>query len=80
MLSNDLKYVNVAIKIEVYTTWEFKTFNFLLFFFNFINFTYLWGKLHKIGRHVAKDHSKGSVSQIFDLGPSSYFMKSKKIE
>ena len=79
MPSNDLKYVNVAIKIEVYTTWEFKTFNFQFFFFNLI-FSLIYGaNFTRFGRHVAKDHSEGTVSQIFDLGHSSHFMKSRKL-
>ena len=28
---------------------------------------------------VVEDHSEGTVSQIFDLGPSFYFMKSRKL-
>ena len=34
MLYNDLKYVNVANKIKVYTTLEFKNCNFQFFFLN----------------------------------------------
>ena len=33
----------------------------------------------KFGRHVVKGHSEGTVSQIFDLGPSFYFMKCRKL-
>ena len=33
----------------------------------------------KFGTHVAKAHSEGTVSHIFDLGPSFYFMKSRKL-
>ena len=33
----------------------------------------------KIGTHVAKTHSEGTVSHIFYLGPSFYFMKSRKL-
>ena len=79
MLSNDLKYVNVAIKIEVYTTWEFKTFNFQFISLNLF-FSLIYGaNFTRFGRHVAKDHSEGTMSQILDLGPSSYFMKSRKL-
>ena len=79
MLSNDLKYVNVAIKIEVYMAWKFKTFNYQFIFLNFI-FSLIYGaNFTRFGRHVAKDHSEGTMSQIFDLGPSSYFMKSRKL-
>ena len=33
----------------------------------------------KFGRHVVKAHSEGTVSQIFDLGSSFYFMNSRKL-
>ena len=79
MLSNDLKYVNVAIKIEVYTTWEFKTFNFQFIFLNWIISLIHEANFTRFGRHVAKDHSEGTVSQIFYLGPSFHFMKSRKL-
>ena len=32
----------------------------------------------KIGGHVVHIHLEGTVSQIFDLGHSFYFMKSRK--
>ena len=32
-----------------------------------------------IGRLVVKSHLEGNVSQIFYLGPSFYFMKSRKL-
>ena len=33
----------------------------------------------KIAGHVVKVHLEGTVSQIFYLGPSFYFMKSRKL-
>ena len=33
----------------------------------------------RFGTHEHEGHSEGSVSQIFYLGPSVYFMKSRKI-
>ena len=33
----------------------------------------------KIGRLVVENHSEGTVSQIFYLGPRFYFMKSRKL-
>ena len=35
-------------------------------------------KFLKFDIHVHKGHLEGSVSQIFDLGPSFYFMQSRK--
>ena len=34
-------------------------------------------KITKFSTHVVKDHSEGTVSQIFYLGPGFYFMKSR---
>ena len=34
----------------------------------------------KFGTHVAKAYSEGTVSHIFYLGPSFYFMKSRKFK
>ena len=36
-------------------------------------------KIIKLGIHLAEHHSEGTVSQIFDLGPSFYFMESRKL-
>ena len=33
----------------------------------------------KIGRLIVESHSEGTASQIFYLGPSFYFMKSRKL-
>ena len=33
----------------------------------------------KIAGHVIEVHLEGTVSQIFYLGPSFYFMKSRKL-
>ena len=36
-------------------------------------------KFTKFGTHVVQSNSEGTVSQIFYLGPSFYFMKSRKL-
>ena len=33
----------------------------------------------KFGTHVAEHHSEGTMSQIFNLGPSPHFIKSRKL-
>ena len=73
MLHNDLKYVNVANKIEVHTTLEFNNCNFQYIFLNLIISVNHGAKVTKFGKHVVKDHSEGSVSQIVDLGLSFLF-------
>ena len=78
MLSNDLKYVNVTNKKEAHTAWK-KNCNFEKFFFNWIISVMDRAKFTKFGTHVVKGHSEGTVSQIFYLGPSVYFMKSRKL-
>ena len=36
-------------------------------------------KFTKFGTHVVEGHQKGTVSQIFDLGPSFNFMESRNL-
>ena len=79
MLYNDLKYVNVANKIEEHTTLEFKNCNFQYIFLNWIISVIHEAKVKTFGTHVVNDHSEGTVSQIFDLGLSFHFMKSRKL-
>ena len=79
MLSNDLKYVNVTNKNEAHTAWKFKNCNFEKFFLNWIISVIDRAKFTKFGTHVVKGHSEGTVSQICYLGPSVYFMKSRKL-
>ena len=62
MLHNDLEYVNVANKIEVYTTLEFKSCNFQYIFLNLIISVIHGAKITKFGTHVVEDHSEGTVS------------------
>ena len=79
MLHNDLKYVNVANKIEVHTTLEFKNCNFQYILLNLIISIIHGVKITEFGTHVVEDHSEGTVSQIFDLGLSFHFMQSRKL-
>ena len=66
MLHNDLKFENVANKIEVHTTLEYKKCNFQYIFLNLIISVIHGAKITKFGTHVVEDHSEGTVSQIFD--------------
>ena len=65
MLYDDLKYLNVANEMEVLTTLEFKNCNFQYIFLNWIISVIHLAKITKFGTHVVKDHSEGTVSQIF---------------
>ena len=79
MLHNDLKYVNVANKIEVHVTLEYKNCNFQYIFLNLIISVIHGAKITKFGTHVVGDYSEGIVSQIIDLGLSFHFMQSRKL-
>ena len=78
MLFNDLNYLNVTWIVEIHPTWEFKSCNFQYIFLNWIFSVIYEPKITKFGTCVVNDHSEGTVSQIIDLGPSLYFMKSRK--
>ena len=79
MLHNDLKYVNVANKIEVHATLEYKNCNFQYIFLTLIISIIHCANVTKFGTRVVGIHSEGTVSQIFDLGLSFYFMQSRKL-
>ena len=80
MLYNDLNYVNVADKIEVHTTSEFKNCNFQYVLLNCIISVIIHGaKVTKFDTHVVDNHSEGTMSQIYYLGLSFYLMKSRKL-
>ena len=79
MLHNDLKYVNVLNKIEVHATLEYKNCIFQYIILNLIISVIHGAKITKFGTHVVEDRSEGTVSQIFDLGLSFYFMQSRKL-
>ena len=78
MLHNDIRYVNVANKIEVQATLVYKNCNFQYIFINLIFSVIHGAKITKLGTHVVEDYSEGTLSQIFDLGLSFYFMQSRK--
>ena len=79
MLSNDLNYLNVTYIVEIHPTWEFKSCNFQNIFLNWIFSVIYESNITKFGTCVVDDHSEGTVSQIFYLGPSFCFMKSRKL-
>ena len=79
MLNNDLKYVNVANKIEVHATLEYKNCNFQYIFLNFIISVIHGANVTTFGTHVVGIHSEGTVSQIFYLGLRFHFMQSRKL-
>ena len=79
MLSNDLNYLNLTYTVEIHPTWEFKSCNFQNIFLNWIISDIYEAKITKCCTCVVDGHSEGTVSQIFDLGPSFYFMKSRKL-
>ena len=79
MLSNDLKFVNVNNKVEIHLTRKLKNRNFQYIFLNWI-ITVIYGpKFTKFETGLVEGHSEGTVSQIFYLGPSFYFMKCRKL-
>ena len=79
MLSNDVNYFNLTYTVEIHPTLEFKSCNFQYFFLNWIISDIYEAKITKFGTCVVDDHSEGTVSQIFELGPSFNFMKSRKL-
>ena len=79
MLYHDIHYVDVKNKIEVLTKREFKNCNFQQYFLN-LNISVINGaNFIKFGTPVVDDYSEGTVSQIFNLGSSFYFMKCRKL-
>ena len=57
---------------------KFENSHFFLYFLNKdISFNIPW-KLMKVKIHVLEGHSEGTLSQIFYLGLSFYFMQSRK--
>ena len=80
MLYHDINNVNVENKIKVlFYQSRTKNCNFQLIFSN-SNISINNGEnLIKFGTLVVGGHSEGTVSQILYLGPSFYFMKSRKL-
>ena len=67
------------ITTDVYKNREFEKCNFHYILLNLNISVNYGGKLMKVAGHVVKVHLEGTVSQIFYLGPSFYFMKSRKL-
>ena len=64
--------------MPIWSIIKFENSLFFLYFFNKdISFNIPW-KLMKFTIHALEGHSEGTVSQIFDLGLSFYFMQSRK--
>ena len=74
MLSNDLNYLNVTYTVEIHPTWEFKSCNFQYIFLNWIISLIYEAKITIFETCIVEGHSEGTVSQIFYLGLSFYFM------
>ena len=70
--------MNVAKILEVKIIWEFKNCNFLYIFLNWIISVIYGANFIKFGTLIVEDYSEGTVSQIFYLGSSFHFMKSRK--
>ena len=79
MLSNDLNYLNVTYTVEIHPTWEFKSCNFQYIFLNWIFSVNYEAKVTKFGICIVEGHSEGTVSQIFFLCLSFYFMLCRKL-
>ena len=78
-LYHDINCINVVNKLKVLIKRKFKNCNFLTFFFNW-NISVINGaNFIKFVTLVVGCHSEGTVSQIFYLGPSFYFMKSRNL-
>ena len=61
MLHHDLKYVNVANRIKVHPTLEYKNCNFQYIILNFIISVIHGAKITKFGTHGVEDHSEGTM-------------------
>ena len=62
------------------TVWLISKFENLIFFIYFFNkdISYIPSTFLKFWIHVDEGHMEGRVSQILDIGPSFYFMQSRK--
>ena len=65
--------------LEVNINRELEKCNFHFYFFNWIVSVRKEGKIMKIAGDVDEIYLEGTVSQISFLGPSFYFMKSRKL-
>ena len=78
MLNHDIDVVNMSNKIKSQIKREFRNCNFSYIFLNWNISVIIGVKSIKLGTLVVNAHSEGTVSQIFYLGLSFYFMKSGK--
>ena len=62
MLSNDLKRLNVANKVEIHPTWENKSCNFQYIFLNWMILVFYGAKVTKFGTCIFEGHSEWIMS------------------
>ena len=74
MLYHDINYVNISNEIRLCTKREQRNCYFSYIFFNCNNSVSIGARLIKSGTRIVKIHLEGTVSQIFYLSPSFYFM------
>ena len=79
MLYHGINNVNVENEIKVSTNREIQNCNFQHIFLNWNISINNGANFIKFGTLVVRGHLEGTVSQIFYLGPSFYFMKSRKL-
>ena len=78
MLNHDIDVVNMSNEIKSQIKREFRNCNFSYIFLNWNISVIIGAKLIKLCTLVVNAHWEGTVSQIFYLGLSLYFMKSGK--
>ena len=78
MLYHDINHVNINNETRVCTKRETENCNFSYIFLNRNDSVIIGAKLIKFATGIVNPHLEGTVSQIFDEGPSFYFMKSRK--
>ena len=71
--------MNVIYNIKVYTTWEIENCNYHSTFLNWVVLVIFGANRSTFGTHVVEVHLEETLSQIFNLGPSFYFMKARKL-
>ena len=79
MLNHDINVEYVRNEIKSHTKREFRNCIFSNIFLNWIISVIYGSKFTKFGTHAVESHLEGTVSQIFYLGPSFNFMKSRKL-
>ena len=79
MLHYITNYVNISSEIRVGSKREFRNCNFSNICLNWNNSLVIGPKLIKFGTCIVKTYSEGTVSQIFYLDRSLYFMLSRNL-